>query len=71
MTHVVVIWEGYIVPNCIVRLELGGRDITDMTKLLVEDRGYDLTSKYANDENRRIVQRIKEDLGYVALDYNP
>ena len=65
VTHVVSIYEGYILPHACERLNVAGRKLTDNLRRLLAERGYDLQSS----AQREIVQAIKEDLCYIALDF--
>lgn len=59
----VPIYEGFPLPHAIMRIDIGGRDLTQyMLKLLSEPN----LGKNALD----IAQDIKETLGYVAVDYD-
>ncbi|MCL7023885.1 hypothetical protein MKW94_029429 [Papaver nudicaule] len=65
VTQVVPVYEGYVVPQAILRLNLGGRDLTDsLVNMLHFDQEYPLETV-----TDRVVGQMKEALSYVALDY--
>lgn len=62
-THSVSIYEGYAIPHATMRIEVDGNDLTEyLTKLLME-RDVSLAM------NMELVQDIKENMCYVAQDY--
>lgn len=66
VSQMVPIWEEYVVPHAVQRLDLGGRDLTDhLARLLYEERGYCFDSAVA----RRAARALKEEHCYVAQHY--
>ncbi|XP_007436928.1 actin, clone 302-like [Python bivittatus] len=57
--------EGYSLPHCLLRMDVGGNDLTDFLMRMLNERGYRF-----NPGEREIVEDIKEKLCYVALDFN-
>jgi len=65
VTHAISVAEGKILPNSVVRLELGGNDLTDYLKNIFIEKGHTFTSPFDHDN----IRDVKENLCYVALDY--
>mmetsp|Transcript_11361 Transcript_11361/g.27381 ORF Transcript_11361/g.27381 Transcript_11361/m.27381 type:complete len:430 (+) Transcript_11361:114-1403(+) len=80
ISHAVPVCEGYVIPHAILRLNLGGRDLTKFLQNALAERGHalqDHIEKSFSDEGLVLnstavhlqVQQLKEKLGYVALDF--
>lgn len=64
VTHVVPVYEGYCIPECVGRLDLAGRDITNYLIKLLLLRGY-VFNRTADFDT---VRQIKEKFCYVGYD---
>jgi len=66
VTHTVPIFEGYAFTHAIGRMNLAGRDITDYLAVLLNERGL----FHSTTHEKETVKLMKEQLSYVALDFN-
>ena len=64
VTHVVPIFQGYGLPHAIMRLDLGGDDVTRQLATLLSERCYNVTSL----ADREAVNKMKHELAYVSQD---
>jgi actin beta/gamma 1 len=73
VTHTVPFYEGHMLPNAVMRLDLGGRDLTDYMLKIVAEREYALARSLASlgpTVERGVVREMKERLCYVAEDFD-
>ncbi|XP_062618211.1 uncharacterized protein LOC134279815 [Saccostrea cucullata] len=65
VSHAVPIYDGRVVPNAILRLNMAGRELTSHLSNLSKKRGYSFTSSIEFE----IMRNVKEGLCFVALDF--
>ena len=68
VSQVVPIYEGCTFPHAIMRLNLGGCDVTAWLHETLYERGYG--EAFTTTAEKEVVRDIKEKLAYVALDYD-
>jgi actin-related protein 2 len=64
VTHIVAVYQGYVIPHLTRRLDVAGRHITRYLTKLLQGRGY----AFNRTADEQTVAEIKEKLCYVALD---
>ncbi|KAK6130312.1 hypothetical protein DH2020_035947 [Rehmannia glutinosa] len=64
VSHVVPVYEGCSLQHAVLRLDLGGRGVTEHLMRIVAERGYTFSATVETAVD------MKEKLGYVALDYD-
>jgi actin-related protein len=65
VAHTIPVYEGYMIPNAIVRHDIAGRDVTNYMCKLLEESGH----RFVTSAEKEIVRDIKEKFCYVASDY--
>eukprot|EP00924_Labyrinthula_sp_SR-Ha-C_P009324 snap_masked-scaffold_2-processed-gene-20.13-mRNA-1 protein AED:0.03 eAED:0.03 QI:0/-1/0/1/-1/1/1/0/378 len=65
VTHVVPIYFGYTIPHAILRMNIGGRDVTDYLNRLLNQRGYTFNTS----AEKEVVRSIKEESCFVSSDF--
>jgi actin-related protein 3 len=64
VTHIIPVFEGYVIGSCIKHIPLAGRDVTNFVVQQLRDRGEDLPPEDA----LTLAKKIKEMYGYVCPD---
>eukprot|EP01100_Stratorugosa_tubuloviscum_P007397 TRINITY_DN308_c0_g1_i16.p1 TRINITY_DN308_c0_g1~~TRINITY_DN308_c0_g1_i16.p1 ORF type:complete len:389 (+),score=194.53 TRINITY_DN308_c0_g1_i16:114-1280(+) len=65
VTQIVPIYEKYCLPHAILRLDLGGFDLTEHLTRMLTERGH----YFSTSAEHETVREIKEKLSYVPLDF--
>ena len=66
VSHIYPIYDGFAINRGVVRLEYSGRTLTDYLLKLLAKRGH----MYKTTAEREMVQEVKEQMCYVAKDYD-
>ncbi len=66
VTHIVVVYDGYSIKHAVKRLNIAGRNLTEYIQTHLAEDGYSFQSTAEGE----IAKSIKEQLCYVAMDYN-
>lgn len=64
VSHVIPVYEGIVQTECIKRLNIAGRHVTEYLIKLLMLRGYAFNSS----ADFEVVREIKEDMCYVSID---
>jgi actin beta/gamma 1 len=76
VTHTVPFYKGHMIARAVLRLDMGGRDVTSYMMKILTERGYPLAllaplaPSLASTVERGVVRDIKERLCYVAGDFD-
>jgi hypothetical protein len=65
ITYCVPIYNNESIPNATVKMELGGRDISNYLIELLSEKGYN----FSISKNKKFIDEIKENLCFIAKDY--
>jgi len=65
VSHTVPVFEGFTMSHAVEKMEIAGRVLTNWCQKLLLNAGY----SYVSSAELEIVKKIKEELSYVALDY--
>ena len=65
VTHILPIYQGMPLPDHLEKINFGGKDITNYLISLLSKKCY----RSLNNITREIIQKIKESMCYVALDF--
>ena len=66
VSHTIPVFEGFSIPHAVEKMEIAGRVLTDWMQKLLQGQGHNLTSS----AELEIVKDIKEQLSFVAQDYD-
>lgn len=64
VTHIIPVFEGYVIGSCIKHIPLAGRDVTNFVVQQLRDRGENLPAEVGLD----VAKKIKEQFCYVCPD---
>jgi len=64
VTHIIPVFEGYVIGSCIKHIPLAGRDVTNFVVQMLRDRG----EQFPPDMALELAKQIKEQFCYVCPD---
>ena len=62
VTDIIPVYEGYQLPHAILKIDIGGKDITEFLMQLLTDRGYQFTTT----TEKEVVRDAKEKFSFVS-----
>ncbi len=69
-TQIVPIYEGYVIPHAVVRLDIGGRDLTCYLIEMISDSSPHFTDTSESTAQHRLANEIRETVCFVPLDFD-
>jgi actin-related protein 3 len=64
VTHIIPVFEGYVIGSCIKHIPLAGRDVTNFVVQMLRDRG----ENFPAEDALQVAKKIKEQYCYVCPD---
>lgn len=64
VSHAVPVYEGFSIPNSVMRIDVAGRDVTEYMQTLLRKSGY----VFHTSSEKEVVRVMKEKTTYLPLD---
>jgi len=64
-THFLPVYEGYLTPYSVSKIDISGKDITQFLHDLLQNKGITFSQHYDKD----IIKDIKETMCYISQDF--